>query len=525
MKNLFSIRNLIWLLFLSGILALNACKKHGATPKKPTDTTAARLSDEDSLKFYVWYYMESDSSNIPQYYWYNQIPSSFNWASPQFATADSVLSGQQGLTSYPMLNGQKVDRYSFLDRTGAVSSQIEGGQLGDKGFDVRWAGNTNNDSTYLFVIWAYAAGPAGQAHVQRGWQIVAVNGNTNVEYDGQGYLDGTDANVNMVINAIYGSSPATFKFAREGLPDTTITISNAQYSFNPILFDTVYNVNGTNVGYMVYNSFVSVYNYDNNGNATATAAKGQIDDVFNKFQSAGIKDLIIDERYNGGGAVNTAEYLDNLIAPASETGQTMYTYTFNTPLENYFKSQNYDFSVKFQKQGNLALNNVFFIVSDGTVSAAELTINNLKPAMNVKLIGSTTYGKPVGFIPQDINIVNDTSNQEYLAATLYAINFQTKNQAGNGDYFNGMTPDKQEPDYVDLNWGDLRDSSLIEAFSYIKTGNWERSYDTNHRLVQQNNYFRATPQMNGKIIRYRFNGMLDQRLNIKEPKMLPFKKN
>jgi C-terminal processing protease CtpA/Prc len=134
---------------------------------------------------------------------------------------------------------------------------------------------------------------------------------------------------------------------------------------------------------MVYNSFVSVYNYDSSGNETATPAKGQIDDVFNKFQSEGIKDLIIDERYNGGGAVNTAEYLDNLIAPAGETGQTMYTYTFNTPLENYFKSQNYDFSTKFQKQGSLALNHVLFIVSNGTVSAAELTINNLKPVMDV----------------------------------------------------------------------------------------------------------------------------------------------
>ncbi|MGH2643957.1 MAG: hypothetical protein ACRDE2_08415, partial [Chitinophagaceae bacterium] len=286
MKKVLSARNLSWFLFLSLILGLNACKKHSPKPNNNGgDTTvnsgSKRLSDEDSLKFYVWYYMESDSSNIPQYYWYNQIPSNFNWASPQFATADSVLSGQQGLTSYPMLNGLKVDRYSFLDRTGAVSSQIEGGQLGDKGFDIRWAGSANSDSTFLFVIWAYAAGPAGQAGVQRGWQIVAVNGNTNVGYDGPGYLTGTDANVNMVINAVYGSSPSTFKFAREGAPDTTVTITNAQYNFNPILFDTVYNINGTNVGYMVYNSFVSVYNYDSKGNATPTAAKTQIDNVFN----------------------------------------------------------------------------------------------------------------------------------------------------------------------------------------------------------------------------------------------------
>lgn len=524
MKTILSVRILSGFLFLSAILTMNACKKHTALPKRPTDTTATRLSNEDSLKFYVWYYMESDSANVPQYLWYNQVPTNFNPFSPIFANADSVLNGQQGLTSYPMLNGQKVDRYSFLDRTGAVSSQIQGGKLGDKGFDVRWAINPKNNSTSLFVIWAYASGPAGQAGVQRGWQIVAINGNTHVGYDGPGYLDGTGANVKMVINAIYGNSPATIKFARHGILDTIITISNAQYSFNPILFDTVFTLDGTNVGYMVYNSFVSVYNYDNKGNATPTPAKAQIDNVFNKFQAAGIKDLIIDERYNGGGAVNTAEYLDNLIAPASETGQTMYTYFFNTPLENYYKSTNTNLSVPFQKQGSLALNHVFFIVSHGTVSAAELTINNLKPVMDVKLIGSRTYGKPVGFIPQSIYIVNDTTKQEYHVADLYAIDFQTKNQAGSGDYFNGITPDKQESDYVDLNWGNPRDSSLIEAFSYIKNGTWARVYH-NMRLVNQTSLRSAPSSLNKEIIEHRFNGMVDQRLNIRIPNMSPFKKN
>jgi hypothetical protein len=119
--------------------------------------------------------------------------------------------------------------------------------------------------------------------------------------------------------------------------------------------------------------------------------------------------------------------------------------------------------------------------------------------------------------------VNDTTKQEDHVADLYAINFQTKNQAGNGDYFNGMTPDQVEDDYVDLNWGDMRDSSLIEAFNYIKNGNWVRSYN-NARLVNHPGMFRAVPNMNSRIINRRFNGMVDQRLNIREPKMLPFKK-
>lgn len=525
MKTIFPARNLSWFLFLSAMFALGACKKHSPKPISPGgDTTAnsSRLSDEDSLKFYVWYYMESDSSNIPQYYWYNQVPSTFNWASSQFSTADSVLSGQTGLTSYPTYEGKKVDRYSFLDRTGAVAQEIEGGQSGDMGFDISWAADQNGNTT-LWVIYSYANSPAGSAGVQRGWEITAVNGNTNVSYDGPGYGTGTDANVNMVLNAVYGSQSASFTFERPDGTDTTISISPETYNLNPVLFDTVYNVNGTNVGYMVFNSFVDVYTYDSLGNVNGgTPTKTALDNVFSKFESAGIKDLIIDERYNGGGAVSTAEYIDNYVAPASANGQTMYTYYFNTPLENYFQSQNYDFSTKFSKQGSLALNNVFFIVGNDTYSAAELTINNLIPYMNVQLIGDTTGGKPVGFIPQDIDIVNDTTNQEYLAATLYAINFQTKNSQGNGDYFFGIAPNKEEDDYVDLNWGSSQDPRLQDAFNYIKNGSYARTSEE-ARLV--GSMPAARGYMNKKVMRNKFNGMIDYRLRMRGQNMFLRLKN
>jgi C-terminal processing protease CtpA/Prc len=495
--------------FLSVALLLGACEK--GHHDKPAPVNGTHSSNEDSLKFYTWYYMESDSNHIPEYYWYDQVPAVYPFSS-QFPNADSLLSYMMSFTSE---NGIKpVDRYSFLDRTGAVSGEIEGGQLGDKGFDVRYAGNRNNDSTYLFVIWTYSNGPAGLAGVQRGWQITAINGDKNIEYDGSGYLDGSGTNLNKVVNAIYYSKDATFTFRRPGAADTTIDIANAEYNFNPVLMDSVYTVGGVKVGYIVFNSFVSVYNYDAQGNPTATAAKGQIDQVFDKFQDAGIKDLIVDLRYNGGGAVNTAEYLDNLIAPASQTGKTMYTYKFNTPIENYYNSQHEDLSVPFQKQGSLALDHVVFIVSDGTVSASELTINNLKPVMDVKLVGSTTYGKPVGFTPESIYVVDDTTHQETHVADLYDINFETKNQSGQGGYFKGMTPDKWCSDLIDLNWGNPKDSCLLQALSYASTGSWAPTSGVRLHAVS---HPAARKFMNRKIIHQRFDGMVERRFSHLRP--------
>lgn len=47
---------------------------------------------------------------------------------------------------------------------------------------------------------------------------------------------------------------------------------------------------------------------------------------------------------------------------------------------------------------SLNLTSVYFIVSKSTASASELIINSLKPYINVKVVGKTTYGKHVGSI-------------------------------------------------------------------------------------------------------------------------------
>ena len=248
----------------------------------------------------------------------------------------------------------------------------------------------------------------------------------------------------MVVNAVYYSNSTTFNLKKHDGTFVTKTIAAATYSMILFTFDSVYTFGARKVGYLVFSSFIDI-----------SKIKTELDTKFANFATQGVTDLVIDLRYNGGGSVGTSEYMSNLIAPNTvgiDSTKTMYTYDFNSlvksstysaltkgyklppPDQAYsygdlFDSFNYFKTTSFKKKGSVNVQNVVFIVTKSTASASELLINNLKPYMNVTLIGKTTYGKPVGFIGIPVG-----------GYDMYAISFRTINANGQGDYYNGMIP-------------------------------------------------------------------------------------
>ena len=83
------------------------------------------------------------------------------------------------------------------------------------------------------------------------------------------------------------------------------------------------------------------------------------------------------------------------------------------------------------------------LTSNNTASASELIINNLKPFMEVILVGEHTYGKNVG----SFTITDDKKRWNY---GLQPITFKTVNSLGQSDYgtVNGFLPNYQVVDNV-----------------------------------------------------------------------------
>lgn len=424
--------------FAFGILvfSFSACKKKDAAEPDPVPAVElTKEQKEELLKDSVYLYTKT------VYLWEDVLPNSF--ATRGYKTAENVL---EALTQYKKdASGQAVDRYSFLDRTGAVSEEIQEGLAGDFGFDIRYT--AEND---LRVKLVQPGSPASAAGIDRGWRILSINGNSNIS---QPVLQ--PSNFRVLIEALAGNS-ITLSLRKPDNTETSITLQRKQYALDPISFSKVYTTgNGKKVGYFVFNSFIAI-----NNNNLPTATKSRIDAVIANFNAAGISEMIVDLRYNGGGSVETAEYLTDLLVPASANGKLMYSYNMNKYLasEKIFKEA---FApVNVSKKGSLNLSNVYFITTGGTASASELLINNLKAYMPVWLIGEQrTYGKPVGFFPISI-----------FDTDLYAVSFETLNSKGEGRYYSGISVNRTERDDLLEPFGSTAEDCLAQALYHAENG-------------------------------------------------------
>lgn len=504
--------------FCAGIF-MSCHKDNNPGPAPSGDTT--QLSSavaEDSLKYLMYQIMQvtygdggrTQGTGLPTYFWYSSVPKLDPFSS-SYPNADTLLAVMKRYAINPTTVAP-YDHYSFLDRNGTLTNKLMNGvssstfaaTTSDFGMEYApvLASSNGDNKVRIFVLYADKNSPAGKAGIDRGCEITSINGTST--------FTNTNSSLQFVYNAIMAStSTVTLGITRASDNKTfTTTLNPAAYNINPVLFDTVYTAaNTSKVGYFGLYTFANTFN--EKGQATYT--KTALDQTFAKFKSAGIKNLIVDLRYNGGGSTTTAEYLDSAIAPASAAGKTMYTYKYNDKLMANLSATGLTETVKFPAStGGLSLDNVFFITSGNTASASELTLNNLKPYLKVLLVGDKTYGKPVGFIDFNISAYNPSGTVKYLA-DLYAINFATHNAAGIGDYYTGIDVDKAAADYVNVAWGNTTfDDNLVKIMGYINNGAFPTARAAQLNTETLNGLRTAIPT--GKPLN-NFNGMVDYRLS------------
>ena len=364
------------------------------------------------------------------YLWYNQIPASFNaqsYADPdKIMTAIRAYSKEAGFTN-------AVDRWSFAMKK-AEWDNASSGVSGDFGLGVFFRAEGD-----LRVKSVEKSSPAGTKGIKRGWRITKINGSSNI----------TTGNADFIIQNVFNSSSSSFTFQKPDGSTVDLSLTSASYQENPIYLDSVYTVNGKKVGYLVFNSFLG----------DTTAIYNEFNRIFNKFSAAGVSELAVDLRYNGGGYVSVQEKLANYIVKSSATGSVMMKQQFND------KYSSWDEVMNFNKLGSLNVDRVFFIVSNSTASASELLINNLKPYMDVKIVGpGATYGKPVGFFPIPVG-------DWYI----FPVSFRSTNKNGSGNYFAGFAVDSQQPDGLDKDWGDITETAFGSIVKFLNTGSFSRA--------------------------------------------------
>lgn len=378
------------------------------------------------------------------YLWNNQLPATFitsGYADPiGVMTAIRQFSIEPGYTT-------PVDRWSFAMKktewnlySGGMSSVSSStSAAGDFGITVFFRAEGD-----LRVRLSEPNSPGGILGIKRGWRITKINGNTNI----------TTSNAQYIIDNIYKAVSADVSFTKPDGTSVDINLQAAHYADKPVYLDTVYNSLNGNIGYLVYNSFL--------GNITQTTT--EYARVFGKFAAAGITNLIVDLRYNGGGYVNLQQQLANYLITSQAQGSVMMKQSYNS------NHSNENTTVLFNKSGSLQLTKIYFIVSRSTASASELLINNLKPYMDVRLLGnSNTHGKPVGFFPIE-------DGEWYV----FPVSFKTVNKNGEGNYYGGFTPNAIVADGLDKDWGDVNENSLASALRNISSGSFRNGGTENY---------------------------------------------
>ncbi|MES2892371.1 MAG: S41 family peptidase [Bacteroidota bacterium] len=408
-----------------------SCKKEKETvpPPPPPVSTTPTIPKEDILKDSALFY----SRDI--YLWNEQIPATFN--AKNYSDLEKVM---LAIRPYSVEAGfaDPVDRFSFAIKQTEWDAMSEGmgttstttGTEGDFGMTVFF--RVEGD---LRVRLVEPLSPAGLAGIKRGWRITKINGNTDI----------TTANSDFIVDNIYDAATAKVTFLKPDGSTVELDLARGHYQEKAVYLDSVYTISNKKIGYLVFNSFL--------GNTADI--QDEFQRVFSKFGSAGVTEVVMDLRYNGGGYVSLQQKLANYLVSTSANGGVMMNQVYNNA--NAVNNE----TTKFKKEGTLNLSRVYFIVSNATASASELLINNLRPYMDVKLIGANTYGKPVGFFPIPVG-------EWYI----FPVSFRSTNKNGEGNYFNGLTVNAKVADGLDKDWGDITEARLASAIKNITTGSF-----------------------------------------------------
>ena len=308
---------------------------------------------------------------------------------------------------------QRKDRYfTYLTSIATENAFYASGSSAGFGFRL----SIDATARRAFVAETFEDTAALAAGIDRGAEIVAI-GTTSADLRTVDSIISTEGSAG-VTNALGPSTAGTTRLLRitDSSGTRDITLSKTDYSLTPVSSRygaQILNDGGRQVGYLNLRTFIS----------TADPA---LRSAFASFRAAGVTNVIIDMRYNGGGLVSIAELMSNLLGANRSTTDVIDYTTFRPE-----KSANNVTALFAPQPQSIAPTRIAFIGTGGTASASELVIAAQIPYLhaNAGLIGTNTYGKPVGQIALDRAACDDR---------LRVIAFALQNANRQGAYYDGL---------------------------------------------------------------------------------------
>jgi C-terminal processing protease CtpA/Prc len=408
------------------------------------------------------------------YLWYSEVPDT----NPSgFSTADYF---DQLRTQAITASGRDKDQFHFTYPTDVWEDLSESGV--EVGYGAQWIILSGTPPRKVVAAFVEPGSPAATANVMRGAEVLTADG-----------VDVVTAGSNSAVDQLNAAFfPATageqhmFTIRDTSGATHSITMSSVAVTHQPVLMTKTLDANGVPVGYLVFNDHIAT-------------AEGQLISAITTLRNAGVQDLVLDLRYNGGGYLDIASELAYMIAGnARTTGQTFERLVFNDkyPNTNPITGQPlqptpfHTTTVGIDSATpagtplpTLNLNRVYVITSNNTCSASESIINSLRGVgVDVYQIGSTTCGKPYGFYPQD-----------NCGTTYFSIQFEGVNAKDEGEYSDGFTPENSPG----LGGVDLPGCAVQDDFLHQLGDPMELRLLTALRFRASNNASAACPSTTG----------------------------
>jgi C-terminal processing protease CtpA/Prc len=352
------------------------------------------------------------------YLWYREMPAvnASSFSSPE-AYLDAV-------------RFRPVDNtFSYIASAAATNAFYSDSQFIGFGF------STSVSGTEMRVLQVFPESPASEARLARGDRILEIDGRQVADLIASGLIGGAFGASEIGVSSEVLVRSRTGGEHRERMTKRLVTIPTVSVT-------AAYELDGRRVGYVFFRNFVEPSN-------------AALDEAFATLGAAGVSELVLDLRYNGGGLVDVAVHLGSLIGGALTAGQPFATFSHND--RQAFRNE----TLRFESLESppLALSRVVAVTTRSSASASELVINALKPFMPVAVIGDATYGKPVG-----------QYQFEFCSKVLAPVSFSLRNANDEGDFFGGIPATCLAADDIEHDLGDPAEASLAEALHFIRHG-------------------------------------------------------